>query len=408
VQLSLSRISYFKQLESYYTTELGESVSGGFCRLFSEKQQELTKILGLATSVSSLFDAEFDTIKSIFAELIDQLSNSSLQRLDNVISSIQGNILLAGNFPDILFKRILRTKTLFEPGSISQYKTAIEQMIDQFKSGYPELTDDLLSFVMFRLCKMIDNVELTLTKPVDDIIQITSIAEREQTRLTSYSNIRTSSAIQGGALRMDPFRILEVRRAAAQNYNGTSSEAGGVSPSSHLTIPFSEEEYQLLNSISENGNQYIQFAPQVINMHAGVSDANVGDGWKKVSSELYLRLFRVARRMNTRLYINSGYRSPQYNARIDGAAQSFHMTGKATDISMTNGLDNSQSTRNQFIKIASQEGLLGIGTYSTFIHVDIGNRRTWGSQNSEALAIHAQDKFRTGQSMNPSYRSTAQ
>jgi hypothetical protein len=170
-------------------------------------------------------------------------------------------------------------------------------------------------------------------------------------------------------------------------------------------MPITEEEARLLNSLTESGNQYIQWSPQVLNMGSNVDDAEPGDGWKKLNGDVIIRAMRIARRMGARLYINSGYRSPQYNAKQDGAASgSLHMSGKALDVSMTNssGLSNTQESRNNFIRIASQEGIAGIGTYNSFIHIDIGNRRTWGSLQAEALSLHKQDRFRTSGTPTPS------
>jgi hypothetical protein len=64
------------------------------------------------------------------------------------------------------------------------------------------------------------------------------------------------------------------------------------------------------------------------------------------------------------LHVNSGYRSPGYNATIDGATLSRHMYGDAADmwsdgISLT-GLSN----------ICSSLGAGYIGMYSSFVHCD--------------------------------------
>jgi len=76
------------------------------------------------------------------------------------------------------------------------------------------------------------------------------------------------------------------------------------------------------------------------------------------------------------LQINSGYRSPEYNARRGGATRSKHMDGTALDVTW-NGYN--EETRRNFIQIAQEEGFLGIGIYNSFTHVDLGPRRRWGS-----------------------------
>jgi uncharacterized protein YcbK (DUF882 family) len=68
------------------------------------------------------------------------------------------------------------------------------------------------------------------------------------------------------------------------------------------------------------------------------------------------------------LYINSGYRCPAYNARIGGAKQSQHMTGKAADLS---GRTVSPAKIAQAAEYVGAFKNGGIGRYKYFTHVDI-------------------------------------
>ncbi len=72
--------------------------------------------------------------------------------------------------------------------------------------------------------------------------------------------------------------------------------------------------------------------------------------------------------------INSGYRSPKTNAATEGSAKnSFHMKGKAIDISVE-GLDASLIG---YLGVIMAKG--GVGFYPTkhFIHLDTGDKRQW-------------------------------
>lgn len=77
-------------------------------------------------------------------------------------------------------------------------------------------------------------------------------------------------------------------------------------------------------------------------------------------------------------HVVSGYRSPEHNASLRGAAQhSFHMEGVAFDISMGN------HDPLEFVLNAEAIGFDGIGTYpparGNFVHVDTrGYRARWG------------------------------
>jgi hypothetical protein len=100
----------------------------------------------------------------------------------------------------------------------------------------------------------------------------------------------------------------------------------------------------------------------------------------RIRPDLKNKLIRLARDWGQTLVITSAYRSPEYNAGLKGAAKgSLHMKGMACDIVMR---PYSTSDRIVFIEKAIQAGLSGIGVYNTFIHVDIGGKRAWGSCGS--------------------------
>ena len=68
----------------------------------------------------------------------------------------------------------------------------------------------------------------------------------------------------------------------------------------------------------------------------------------------------------------SGYRTPGYNKKVDGAAYSQHLYGTAADIQVK-GVSPAQVA-------AFAETLLpdsgGIGVYPTFVHVDVREKRS--------------------------------
>lgn len=77
----------------------------------------------------------------------------------------------------------------------------------------------------------------------------------------------------------------------------------------------------------------------------------------------------------TPLVLSSGYRTPQHNARIEGAARnSMHLYGRAADLKMPGFLPSAIATAASFCDAG------GIGLYPTFVHVDVGILRTWGVQ----------------------------
>ena len=84
---------------------------------------------------------------------------------------------------------------------------------------------------------------------------------------------------------------------------------------------------------------------------------------------------RIANRIGVEFYVNSAYRDAKKNGSTPGAANdSAHMKGYALDLSWSS-FDNAK--REEMLIAAIEEGAQGIGTYDTFLHIDIANKRAW-------------------------------
>ncbi|MBR2679434.1 MAG: DUF882 domain-containing protein [Exiguobacterium sp.] len=90
---------------------------------------------------------------------------------------------------------------------------------------------------------------------------------------------------------------------------------------------------------------------------------------------LYL-LMCIRDRFGKPIVVNSGYRSPEWNAKVGGAANSFHVKGLAADIRPTNA-DADKLARLQDICLRTNE-IGGVGLYDDFVHVDArGSKARW-------------------------------
>lgn len=69
--------------------------------------------------------------------------------------------------------------------------------------------------------------------------------------------------------------------------------------------------------------------------------------------------------------ITSGFRSPEHNQRIGGAAGSLHLSGMAADIQITD------FDLVKFFNMLNVSWSGGLGLYDYHVHVDIAQRRRW-------------------------------
>ena len=100
-----------------------------------------------------------------------------------------------------------------------------------------------------------------------------------------------------------------------------------------------------------------------------------GDGSLRLVPEALDALERARARLGRPFVILSAYRSRLHNARVGGAPLSRHKVGDAFDIA-TNGHD-----REALLAACVAAGFAGTGFYQTFLHVDLGRKRSWGTWN---------------------------
>lgn len=91
-----------------------------------------------------------------------------------------------------------------------------------------------------------------------------------------------------------------------------------------------------------------------------------------IAPELVEVLQKIRDHFNASVTVSSGYRTPGYNKKVDGAAYSQHQYGTAADIKVKGVAPKTVA--------AFAETLLpkkgGIGIYTTFTHVDVRKIRS--------------------------------
>lgn len=98
----------------------------------------------------------------------------------------------------------------------------------------------------------------------------------------------------------------------------------------------------------------------------------------KVDEALVERLEDIRNHFGARTYISSGYRCPTHNASVGGASKSYHMRGQAADI-VVEGVSPAEVA-----KYAESIGILGIGLYDSFTHIDTRTTKSfWYSSAQE-------------------------
>lgn len=89
-----------------------------------------------------------------------------------------------------------------------------------------------------------------------------------------------------------------------------------------------------------------------------------------VATELIETLEKIRNHFNAPVIINSGYRTPSWNAKCNGSSNSYHCKGMAADIVVKG--HSSREVAKYADSIMEQGGVI---RYTNFTHVDVREER---------------------------------
>lgn len=89
-----------------------------------------------------------------------------------------------------------------------------------------------------------------------------------------------------------------------------------------------------------------------------------------IATELIEVLEKIRNHFNAPVIINSGYRTPSWNSKVNGSGNSYHCKGMAADIVVKG--HNSEEVAKYADSIMEQGGVI---RYTNFTHIDIREER---------------------------------
>lgn len=408
------------QLETYYSENIANTISGGFCAAFSNPFNQILETVAsiqlgvdlLSTlrnfNVSDLFD-QLDLLKNKILTIVDELVASLRGQLEGIIDRIT-SINAKGLFR-MVHRQINSISSFFDNFSVDSMKKEIERFINDTVSQFEELTPETIALLMFRFCQFSELIQSFLKTPLVIINNQVETYAQQYEILQRRGYEQTSQVVNRGAPRISPSGVSQGRadQYAASTPTDTMNQPAIFNPE------LEDYENRAISNLTDNGFPgYFRFGPGVTQMHdrRGVKSAYPGAGYKEVKREVWEKLTVVARELGRELLINSAYRSPEYNAALNGSAsRSRHMSGEAIDVSV-DGLSDDEIRK--FIAISSGIGFGGIGGYGGsnpyMIHVDLSGRRIWGANNSRSSVPafkFASDLYRHERNEFVNIRSTA-
>lgn len=402
--------AYYEQLDLYYNDNFSASLSGGFCSTFSGKLLELATLASSAVNLINQLKnfsidalaatvlAKLNSIKEILYNLVDSLKEKLLQQINNIVDKIVSFKNMIMSTAKAIGKKVAQAKNFFSDLNMKNIKTKIEELIAKMAGGYEKITPEVIAYIMFRLCKLVESVEAFMKSPVDGLKSVMEAYAIQAAVFGNFSTAATSAAVQAGHHRRDVFDLANERDAAIERSNSAGLGA-------YIRRLNTAEEIAMAMEIKAATTEQIyseSFAAARMITFTTLGDDSKDDGpgrWQNLDMNTLINIFRVSNKIGAKLSINSAWRSIKTQESLYARGKTTtnrgrHVYGQALDIRMR---DKSTEFRDTFIRFASEELYGGIGTYPTFIHVDTGGLNTWGELNAAALREHENGTYRRAQ-----------
>ena len=389
---------FLNELEGFYNGDFSSSVLGGFCSLFANIFGAINGFFDLIGAVDGLIQDALsfinkiknleDPIKALFEKLkvkalIEAIKEKITKTIEKTIEKVKEAIKnfsvenIVGKIENFVQKNIVAKveqikediSQFFSKENIDKIKNKIKGLIDYAVGLFENPSLEEIQFLIARICALATGIEgliKGLKGPLDDF---SNRYDEVFNTIKNASARVTGEAIRAGAIRLSE----ENRREQINNARIVWERAGNIRPSS-------TDEYRDLPSwdalqagsdprLKIQGGWVTRMTPPA-------------DGWNKMDIDVRVLIMRLQQEakntgiINGPLYLNSGFRSQEYNTRVDGAKSSQHLSGLAADLTWDGFRVGSESYAN-FISLARRIGFRGIGMYNSFIHVDVGPERVW-------------------------------
>ena len=369
-----------------------------------------------------------DALLESINKAIDKIVAKVREEIDEALSKIKAQLFNLPCASKKLIKKlgdkVRKAKEFFSKENIKDFKEKVEEFIATQVGQFERLSFETLGLLMYKLCQFTELLQELLTGPSKDLLKAAEVIAVEVKVLKNVGNTSTLLAVKNGAIRKDFDQALADKEKVTKKIND-SAETDAVIDNK---CP-SKEEIELLMDISDDGiGSIIKFADRVVENRE----------WQKIDMSVWLKLIRLqklAEDSTTVITVNQGFRKQKGKDADKGSRSKFaHKTPYAIDIEVPSNFKlragtevarveendddptNEQGTtltlaqreaiaaqgdsattqtlpstavsvkgdigkflnsREALAVAASKVGFKGLGMYRSYMHVDMGARRSW-------------------------------
>lgn len=180
-----------------------------------------------------------------------------------------------------------------------------------------------------------------------------AVAGQDNMVLWQYSSSGRVEGVAGNVDMNYMYQMLPSRNVKTTGEKGAELNRSGIT----------------VYSLKESGEKKLFLNAEETNFRVKEFRCKDGSDEVKIDGSLVEILQRIRTYFGRPVIINSAYRTPAYNEKVDGASQSYHLFGTAADIRIDGVAPITIAAYAEGI------GVKGIGMYHSFVHVDTREKK---------------------------------
>ena len=391
--------SLLGDLDFYFNLNLGASISAGACGEFANALLQLLGVFQLLDSLNTTLakikdldpkklaialaqklkiEAIKETIRKTIEKLVEKVKRKILQTVNSIIPQLKNMGCASKAFFKKLQRKLDEIKDFFSEENIQRIQDEITAFIDEMVGNFQRLTLENVLLMMYQLCRFTETLQAILMGDANEVQRISAVAIQETAALENAGLKATRKAVKNGAIRVAPGDRLKKREEVIKKNN----EEAKASPAEtdYITDPCpTQAEIEAINKISAAGlGDSITFSSSVVS----------NKEWEDVHISVWSKLLRIVEQTGDEYEVTDGVKKDTITtATMGGTSNHIHLTGFAVDIAV------SDANREETVKAASRAGFSGICVYKSFLHLDVGSRRSWVA-GDKGIDISPTEKFR--------------
>lgn len=370
-------------LDFYYNQNLGASINAGTCGAFGNALMQLLGVFTLLDTLNATLakitdldpkklaiqlaqklkiEAIKEKIKETIKKLVEKIKRQVLKTVNSIIPQLKNMGCASKAYFKKMRKKIDQINEFFSEENIKRIRDEIDAFINNMVANFQRLTLENALMLMYQLCRFTEQLQALLMGDANEVQRIAIVTQNETRALESAGLKQTMKAVENGAVRVAPAERLKKREEVIKKNNEESKDS--KVPKDHITDPCpTQEEMEIINKVSEAGlGSNITFSSSVVK----------NKEWQDVDNSVWSKLLRIVKATDGEYEVTNGVKKKtNTTATMGGTSNHIHLTGFAVDISIND------ENRDDTIIAASKAGFSGIGVYKTFLHLDVGTRRSW-------------------------------